>query len=155
MGGFPTRHRQPHHPDDGDSYFAVTWENIESVDAPGTYATFQAVFFEFAGTVQGNSFLPGDIAFSYGNLGAYQAMTEVNIGLESGTSFAALPGTEAQFGWNSYAVTGDLAVGAGEFARFRPDGSGNYNVSILPIPEPTSAALGLAGCLLLLRRRRA
>ncbi|RYD22807.1 MAG: hypothetical protein EOP88_06675 [Verrucomicrobiaceae bacterium] len=136
-----------------ENYFAVTWENIESVDSPGTVATFQAIFFEFADTVQGNSFSPGDIVFSYGNLGAYQAMNEVIVGLESGTSFATLPGTMA--GWNSYGVTGNIPVGAGEFARFRPDGAGNYTVSVLPIPEPTSAALGFAGGLLMLRRRRA
>lgn len=138
----------------GASYYAVTWQNMESTEVTGTYATFQAIFFEFDATLHGIDFNAGDIAFAYGDIGAYQVVTEVIVGMESGTSFAALPGTEAQFGWNSFATTGDLAVGAGEIARFRPNGSGNYTVNVLAIPEPAVSLLGGLGTLMLLRRRK-
>lgn len=138
----------------GDSYYAVTWENMESKVTAGTYATFQAIFFEFDDTMHGIDFKAGDIAFAYGDLGAYQVANEVIVGIESFSDFAAIPGTEAQFGWNSYPVTGNFPVGTVQYLHFRPDGDGNYVSSIEPIPEASVAFLGGLGALMLLRRKR-
>lgn len=140
---------------DGMEYYAVTWENMESATAPGNYATFQAIFFESAITLHGIAFNAGDIAFAYGDLGAHQASVEgYNVGIERAGAFATYAEAVPSSGFGLQGLTPDFPVGAGEYIHFRPNGTGNYTTTIEAIPEPTSAALGLAGGLLLLRRRR-
>lgn len=140
----------------GFEYYAVTWENMESATAPGNYATFQAIFFESAITLHGIAFNAGDITFAYGDLGAHQASVEgYNVGIESPGFLATYADAVPTSGFGFQGLTPDFPVGAGQYIHFRPNGSGNYTTTIEAIPEPTCAVLGLAGGLLLLRRRRA
>jgi len=135
-------------------YFAVTWENMESGTHNGYFATFQVILFENATTLHGITFNPGDIAFSYGDVSLYSQLNEIIIGLESGDRAATLPGNETYDGFHSIPGTGAFPVGANEYVHFRPDGSGNYNVTIAPIPEPSATAAVLLGGLLLIGRRQ-
>ncbi|RYG58484.1 hypothetical protein EON80_27000 [bacterium] len=139
----------------GFEYYAVTWENMESSTAPGNYATFQAIFFESAITLQGIAFNAGDIAFAYGDLDAHQASVEgYNIGIESPGAFATYADAMPTSGFGLQGLTPDFPVGAGEYIHFRPNGSGNYTTTIEAIPEPGSALLGGIGMLMLFRRKR-
>lgn len=140
----------------GYEYYAVTWENMESATAPGNYSTFQAIFFESAITLHGIAFNAGDIAFAYGDLGAHQVAADgYNVGIETIGAYSTYADAVPTSGWGLQGLTPDFPVGAGEYIHFRSDGTGNYTTTIDPIPEPTSAALGLVGGFLLLRRRRA
>ncbi|MFH1497340.1 MAG: PEP-CTERM sorting domain-containing protein [Verrucomicrobiota bacterium] len=144
-----------------DAYLAVTWQNMENVDNPGAYATFQAILFNAATVLNGVSFGVGDIVFSYGDLGLYYADLETIIGLETAAG-ATAPFTNPDFvgapeGWHMYSALGDFPVGENEYVLFQADGN-DYNVSIQSaIPEPASAAAmlgGLALAAVALRRRR-
>lgn len=145
----------------GAGYYGITWSNVENVNNEGFFATFQAIFFETAITLNGFDFLTGDIVFSYGDFTADFIGDEPTIGLENELGalggIAPLPGTEDTDGV-FYEIYGDvLPRGVGEFVLFRPDGYG-YDVSVQTsaIPEPSTFA-GLAGVLALaaatLRRR--
>ena len=135
-------------------YYAVTWENMVSTGHNGYFSTFQAIFFENATTLHGITFNPGDIAFSYGDIGLYTQIGEVVAGLERGTSSATLPGYEGTDGNHSFLGTGAFPVGTNQYVHFRPDLSGNYTVTIATIPEPSATAAALLGGLLLISRRR-
>ncbi len=147
----------------GDGYYGVTWSGVENVNQRGYFATFQAVFFETAVTLNGFDFLTGDIVFSYGDFTDGFIGDEPTIGLENEMGalggIAPLPGTEDTDGV-FYEIYGDvLPRGAGEFVLFRPDGYG-YDVSVQTsaIPEPSTFAafagvLALAGATLRRRRR--
>jgi hypothetical protein len=140
---------------DGWEYYAVTWENMESATTPGNYSTFQAIFFESAITLHGIAFSAGDIAFAYGALGAHLVSVEgYNVGIETTGAFSTHPDAVPTSGWGLTGMT-TFPVDAGEYIHFRPNGTGNYTTTIEAIPEPGSAALGLIGASLLLRRRRA
>lgn len=140
---------------DGYEYYAVTWENMESVTGPGNYATFQAIFFESAITLHGIAFNAGDIAFAYGDLGADQASVEgYNVGIEKVGAFATYAAAVPSSGFGLQGLTPDFPVGAGEYIHFRPNGTGNYTTTIEAIPEPSSALLGGVGMLMLFRRKR-
>lgn len=138
----------------GSSYTAVTWMNMQGgIGNEGFVATFQAIYFNAAATINGVSFLAGDIAFSYGDIQNFDTPADILIGLDQGVgAFATLPGYEMTEGWSSHAGYGDLPVGANEYVLFRPDGSG-YNVSLEAIPEPSATAAALLGGLLLIGRR--
>ncbi|WAC21503.1 hypothetical protein OVA24_08910 [Luteolibacter sp. SL250] len=141
----------------GESYYAVTWRNMVSVDHPGNLATFQAIFFEGATTLHGIQFNAGDIAFSYGDMSMFPDLNEAVIGVESGGSFATIGLLEDTHGVviPGELGHGDFPVGANEYIHFRADGSGNYDVTIAPIPEPSSALLAAAGaCIAMVRGRR-
>lgn len=137
------------------TYYAVTWKNMESEEVTGAYATFQAIFFESTTTLYGQLFQAGDIAFAYGDIGAYELVNEVVVGLEAGSSYAAIPGSEPYFGWSAYSAFGDFPVGTGEYLHFRPNGANGYSATISPIPEPSGLLLGSLGLLALARRKRA
>ncbi|WP_367871476.1 hypothetical protein [Luteolibacter sp. Populi] len=139
----------------GSSYNAVTWVNMQGgLGNEGFVATFQAIYFNAAATLNGISFNAGDIAFSYGDIENFNLPADIMIGLDKGTGgFATLPGYETTEGWASHAGYGDLPVGADEYVHFRPDGGG-YDVTIEPIPEPSAIAVALLGSLLLIARRR-
>ena len=139
----------------GSSYNAVTWVNMQGGQGNESFvATFQAIYFNAAATLDGISFNAGDIAFSYGNIENFDVPADIMIGLDQGTGgFATLPGYEMTEGWASHAGYGDFPVAAGEYVHFRPDGVG-YDVTIEPIPEPSSTAAALLGSLLLFARRR-
>jgi len=134
-------------------YNAVTWMNMQGgLGNEGFSATFQAIYFNNAATINGISFAAGDIAFSYGDITNFDELADVIIGLDQGTGGSAtLPGYEAMGGW---AAIGTFPTGANEYVHFRPDGSGNYNVTIAPIPEPGTTAAALLGGMLLTGRRR-
>lgn len=138
--------------DSGSSYYAVTWLNMESGFHPGYFANFQAIFIESATTLAGINFNAGDIVFSYGDIGIYEQIREVMIGLEEATGgVASVPGHEE--GWHSYGAFGDFEVGSDEYVLFRPNGAGAYNSSIVQVPEPSALAVA-AGALLLASCRR-
>ena len=142
--------------DSGSGYYAVTWLNMETSLHPGYFANFQAIFIESATTLAGINFNAGDIVFSYGDIGIYQEILEVIVGLEeSSGGVAAIPGHQGEGGWHSHATTGDFGVGSDEYVLFRPDGAGAYNSSIVQVPEPSALAVA-AGAVLLagLRRKR-
>lgn len=142
--------------DSGSGYYAVTWLNMENSLHPGYFANFQAIFIESATTLAGIGFNAGDIVFSYGDIGIYEEILEVIVGLEeSSGGVAAIPGRQSEGGWHSHAAIGDFEVGSDEYVLFRPDGAGAYNSSILQVPEPSALAVA-AGAVLLagLRRKR-
>lgn len=133
----------------GSGYYMVTWLDMENIYAPGATATFQAIIVEQDSQLRGIDFLAGDIIFSYGDISLYSAMPELIIGLESEFGgFAALPGHGLYGGWHSHDVFGDFPVGDNEYVLFRPDGAGNYEVSIEAVPEPSTYA-AIAGLLCL------
>jgi hypothetical protein len=152
-----------------DAYYAVTWLNMEKTGLSGYFANFQAIIFESATVLNDVQFSAGDIVFSYGDIGIYYApeapeLTQTTIGLENaGGDYAALYRPDVLGDYNGvYAYPTfeeDFPVGENEYMLFRPDGNGNYNVTIetFAIPEP-SAFTALAGGLVLasavLRRRR-
>lgn len=136
------------------SYYGVTWSNMESTLHPGGFATFQAIFFESATTIQGNSFLPGDIAFSYGDLGFYDMSDDAIVGLENDGAISTLSTFVPTNGAASKNYYGDFPVGESQYIRFRPDGAGGYEVSLQSIPEPGVALLGAIGVLGWFRRNR-
>lgn len=154
-----------------DSYYAVTWLNMEKSGISDNFANFQAIIFESATVMNGESFLAGDIVFSYGNIGIYYAsadpeLTQTTIGLESaGNKYAALyrPDLLGDYSgvYSFETFEEDFPVGENEYMLFRPDGLGNYNVTIesfSAVPEPSAFAtlagsFALAGALLRRRRR--
>ncbi|MCW1884872.1 PEP-CTERM sorting domain-containing protein [Luteolibacter flavescens] len=142
----------------GSGYYGITWQAL-TVPGQTDLVTFQAIIFSGAASIAGQSFLAGDIVFSYGDLSFYEFVPEVVIGLEdiagsqAGLPTSDFPGTDLQ-GWHSHDVTGDIPVGADEFVRFRPDGSGNYGITLETIPEPSTSLLMAAGLACLWRRRR-
>jgi len=126
-----------------------------SVDYPGNLATFQAIFFESATLLHGIQFNTGDIAFSYGDMSMFPDLNQAVIGVESGTSSATIGLLEDTHGViiPGEPGHGNFPVGANEYIHFRPDGAGNYNVSIAPIPEPSAMLLAAAGvCFAMVRR---
>lgn len=133
----------------GSGYYVVTWLDMENIYAPGATATFQAIIVEQNSQLRGIDFLAGDIIFSYGDISLYSAMPELIIGLENELgSFAALPGHGLYGGVHSQDLFGDFPVGDNEYVLFRPDGAGNYDVSIEAVPEPSTYA-AIAGLLCL------
>jgi hypothetical protein len=142
------------HADPDFKFYGVTWNNMESALHLGYTATFQALFFEETTVLMGNTFLKGDIAFSYGEIGFYQVSMDSVIGIEDGSDYATLGEFEPTAGAASFVNYGEFPVGENEFILFRPNGSGGYDVSIQPIPEPATSALGLLAALTLLRRKR-
>jgi hypothetical protein len=139
----------------GSSYNAFTWVNMQGAEVnEGFSATFQVIYFNTATTLNGLSFIAGDIAFSYGDIVNFSTPIDIVIGLDQGTGgHATLPGYEMTEGWASHSGYGDLPIGANEYVLFRPDGT-NYDVTIAAIPEPSAAATALLGSVLLLARRR-
>lgn len=139
-----------------DSYYGFTWQNMESVDYPGNLATFQAIFFDKQTILHGIQFNPGDIAFSYGDVSMYPDVLEAVIGVEMGTSFATISALEGTRGVTASNMLGleNFPVGENQYIHFRPDGSGNYDVTIEPIPEPSATLLVGAGALLGMARRK-
>lgn len=142
----------------GSSYNAITWVNLQGgIGNEGFTATFQAIYFNAAASINGVSFNAGDIVFSYGDIQNFSTPADILIGLDKGTgatALATLPGYEGTKGWASHSVYGNLPIGANDYVLFRPNGSGNYNVTIQAVPEPSSFAVLLAGGLLLTARRR-
>lgn len=147
----------------GEGYYAITWLNVENVNAPDHVASFQAIFVETAITLNGVDFLAGDIVFSYGEFTNGFIGDEPTIGLENEAGefggIAPLPGTEDTNGV-FYSIHGDvLPNGEGQYVLFRPDGAGNYTVTIENslIPEPSAYAAiagGFALACVAFRRRR-
>lgn len=141
----------------GEGYYGITWQNMVSVDQPGNLATFQALFFESPTMLHGIQFNAGDIAFGYGDMSMFHDLTQAVIGVESGTDFATIGLLEDT---NGVVIPGemghgDFPVGENQYIHFRPDGSGNYNVTIAPIPEPSAVLLAAAGaCFAMVRGRR-
>jgi hypothetical protein len=142
------------HADPNFLFYGVTWNNVESESHPGYFATFQAIFFEENATIQGNDFLAGDIAFSYGDLGFYPVSDDAILGIHHNGDYATLDEMVPYAGTINQDMIGDFPVGADEYILFRRNGLGGYDVSIQPIPEPSTSLLAPVASLALLRRKR-
>lgn len=141
------------------SYYGITWQNLTVPGQDGELVSFQATFFEGTTSLHGKTFLAGDVVFTYGDLSFYQSVNEVVIGMEEltgeyvGLETSAFPSSDLR-GWHSSGNTGDIPVGANEFVLFRPDGAGNYSVSVDVIPEPSVTLWLASGVFLACKRRR-
>lgn len=135
-------------------FYGVTWSQLESLANPGTFASFQAIFFEAETTIQGQTFQAGDIAFSYGDLSFYDVSDDAVVGIEDGSDYATLPIFEMTDGAVSKNYYPEFPVGANQYILFRPDGGSGYDVSLQVIPEPGVWFLAAASLLGLVGRRR-
>ena len=115
-------------------YYSVTWDNLETFPNSTGRQSFQITWFGAAATIQGFSFLPDDIAFSYQSVGApfepdsSNDLGSATIGLDAGdgTNFVPLPGTPDGLITDASL----LPINSNSFLLFRPDGQGSYTPSI-------------------------
>lgn len=141
------------------SYYGITWQNLTVPGLDGELVSFQAIFIEGATTLHGQSLFAGDVVFSYGDLSFYQSGSHVVIGMRemfgeyAGLYSSDMPDQDLE-GWHSFPATGAIPVSANEFVLFRPDGAGNYSVSVEAIPEPSVSLLMASGVFLICKRRR-
>lgn len=146
---------------DTPDFYSLTWLNTRRFSAAGsdTGWDMQALFFKSAVNIGGFAFLPGDIAFSYANIGTVSSDATVGLRGVSATIFAPAPGGNATGQFNPAALANlPLFPTSSQFILFRaasnPAGP-DYAVSVQTIPAPGAAiSLGLAGLLAARRRRR-
>src|SRR5215471_10870789 len=128
-----------------NTYYAVTWESIYGFThvSPGQTSDFQAVLFLANTTLGGFQFQSGDIAFSYGKLGAPVVDNTFTVGVAGGP---------ANFTGNPSSSDGELSdftklPSGSSILLYRPliisgddgESSVSYSVSIedpIATPEP-------------------
>ena len=138
------------------SYYAVTWNGVSTfIGTLGTTSvTAQAILFGGAATVKGVSFLPGDIALSYGAISnSNDGSFTVGLSAGDGTRFASAPGSAN----GTFTLLTSIPTGAtnSNFILFRPNSAGNYAVTDMStstsgVPEPAQLLTVGSGLLILL-----
>lgn len=120
-------------------YYAVTWDVSQFNNSPPRYQ-FQTVIFGADTTIGSTQFLQNDIVFAYQRVDANFSSNSATVGLNrgDGSLFATLPGLNN--GDLTNANVGLLPTGPGQVALLRYSG-GNYQASIVNVPEPSSFAL--------------